>query len=81
MYVGALRAVAVCACASRVKGRRSSPLEQGLNIVESRRLRRRSDFQYPAVNVVRHGGKRCSKSLVDKGTMAANMYRVGGKCV
>lgn len=78
MYVRALRAVSVCACASRVKGRRSSPSEQGLTIVESCGLRRRSHFQYTAINLVRRSRKRRSKSLADKGTMAANMYRVGG---
>jgi len=80
VYVGALRALSVCACASRVKGRRSSPSEQGPTVVESRRLRRRSDFQYTAIDLARRSRKRRRKSLADKGTMAANMYRVGGKC-
>lgn len=46
-------ALSVCACASRVKGRRASPSEQGPRIVESYRLRRRSDFHQSAINFVR----------------------------
>jgi len=74
-------AQSVCACASRVKGRRAtSPSGQGLGIVSSFRIRCGSSCQHPAIKLARHGGKRRLKSLVDKRTMAANMYRVGGKC-